>query len=93
VDSCRPEFIKTSTGYLHVAESKHPPVTGASLDAVQAILSADGFDTGIKVSGGIKTMDDAAGYMRLVHSRLGPLHSGNFRIGASQLALCLMQQL
>ncbi len=75
------DFLKTSTGKAPV---------GATLDAalwlLAVIAEADG-RVGLKVSGGVRTADDAGTYARLAELVLGedwvtPTH---FRIGASSL--------
>ena len=75
------DFLKTSTGKVGVNATV--PAAGAMLDAIQA----SGSQCGLKVSGGIRTLDDAAPFLALVDSRMGrdwatPRH---FRIGASAL--------
>jgi deoxyribose-phosphate aldolase len=75
------DFLKTSTG-------KGPP--GATPEAVavmaDAIIAA-GSSAGIKVSGGVRTLDEVATYAAIVRDRLGPeaLTPTRFRIGASAL--------
>jgi deoxyribose-phosphate aldolase len=78
------DFIKTSTG-------KTP--TGATLEAAQAMLRqiaghpAARHTAGFKASGGVRTVADAATYLRLVAEALGPeaCRPERFRIGASGL--------
>lgn len=79
------DFIKTSTG-------KTAP--GASLEAVESILQAvvqyrraSGRAVGVKVSGGVRTLADAAAYLALADRYLDPdtANPSNFRIGASAL--------
>lgn len=75
------EFLKTSTGKVAV---------GATPEAVtillEAIASAGG-RAGLKVSGGIRTTADAAGYLALADKIMGPgwATPTRFRIGASSL--------
>ena len=80
------DFIKTSTGKVSV---------GATLDSVAAILLAidavkkDCAQTvGLKVSGGIKTVQEATKYYRLAALLMGEawMVSRHFRVGASVLA-------
>lgn len=73
-------FIKTSTG-----KAKH----GASLAAADAILNViANTNIGLKVSGGIKTTEQAMQYKKLAEEYLtSPLTKDNFRIGASTLSL------
>lgn len=74
-------FIKTSTGKTN---------GGASLAAAKTICQRIAFHNstmGIKVSGGIKTANQALQYYQLIKAELGDnwLHPSRFRIGASQL--------
>ena len=74
------DFLKTSTGKI---------TTGASIPAAFSILAAivdHDAPCGIKVSGGIKTIEQAFNYMRLAQSMLDrKLDSSWFRLGASSL--------
>lgn len=80
------DMIKTSTG--KIAE-------GASLQAVEvfcdAIKSADKA-VGIKVSGGVRTYEDAMSYINLIEEKLGSdfIAPQTFRIGASSLLDALL---
>lgn len=74
------DFIKTSTGKI---------AQGATLSAVFTILCAikdSGNTTGIKVSGGVKTVRQALSYAQLAELMLNkPIDKNWFRIGASSL--------
>ena len=78
------DFLKTSTG-------KTP--TGATPEAARVMLAAIAADraaatrVGLKVSGGVRSVADAAVYAGLVEQALGPQALGpqRFRIGASAL--------
>ena len=78
------DFLKTSTGKTPV---------GATTQAARIMLKAIASDpsaanrVGFKVSGGIRTVQDAAAYIALCHEYLGPtaLNPQRFRIGASSL--------
>lgn len=74
------EFLKTSTGKI---------ARGATLPAVFSMLSAivdSNIRCGIKVSGGIKTKEQALNYMQLTQHMTGqPLDKHCFRLGASSL--------
>lgn len=79
------DFIKTSTGKIDV---------GATIEAVEIICNniLNHYNStkemiGIKVSGGIRTYDDAMQYINLVSDNLGNewLAPQYFRIGASSL--------
>jgi deoxyribose-phosphate aldolase len=77
-------FLKTSTG-------KTEP--GATLAAAEALLdtiveaAGRGRSVGLKVSGGVRTLEQARSYLELYESRQGEgsAQPSNFRIGASSL--------
>jgi deoxyribose-phosphate aldolase len=80
------DFIKTSTGKTDV---------GATADAVIAMLSAiriSGRPVGLKVSGGVRTLNDARTYIELADAAMGEgwAKPETFRIGASGLLSALM---
>ncbi len=75
------DFCKTSTGKIDV---------GATPDAAAAILSviADADRTvGIKLSGGVRTLDDAQTYLDLIDEVMGAdwVSPATVRFGASSL--------
>ncbi|MBK1613395.1 deoxyribose-phosphate aldolase [Rubrivivax gelatinosus] len=74
------DFLKTSTG-----RTPH----GASVDAVRLLLTAisgGGYrQVGIKVSGGVRSAEDAQGYVYLARAAIGQPTPARFRIGASSL--------
>jgi deoxyribose-phosphate aldolase len=76
------DFLKTSTGKI---------LEGASLEAAAVILeslkAAERPDLGLKISGGIKTLEQAAEYLELAQAIQGKAWPSpkTFRIGASQL--------
>jgi deoxyribose-phosphate aldolase len=75
------DFLKTSTGKIEV---------GATLEAAAlllAVIQEAGGRVGFKAAGGIRTADQAAGYLRLADAILGPgwATPGTFRFGASSL--------
>ncbi|MDF1795681.1 MAG: deoxyribose-phosphate aldolase [Coxiellaceae bacterium] len=83
------DFVKTSTGKVPV---------GATLSAVESmlkVLQASGATTGIKLSGGIRTVVSAYEYVQLIERYLGVdvLQSARFRIGASQLLQDITRQI
>jgi len=83
------DFIKTSTGKV---------TGGASLDAVRAMLEAikaSGGPVGLKPSGGIRTLADAAGYLALADQCMGTgwATPATFRFGASGLHAALAAEL
>lgn len=79
------QFLKTSTGKVE------PGATPAAVDALLEVIVArrhqDGATIGLKVSGGVRTVDDAAVYLDLADDRLAPDEAtpANFRFGASGL--------
>lgn len=84
------DFVKTSTGKVPV---------GATPEAVEEICHVikEHFDytgdrIGIKISGGIRSKSEGVMYYSLVHNLLGSeqMHPDFFRIGASSLALDLI---
>ncbi len=74
------DFLKTSTGKIAI---------GATLPAVFSMLSAvldSNIRCGIKVSGGVKTKEQAIKYMQLTQHMTGqPLNKHCFRLGTSGL--------
>jgi deoxyribose-phosphate aldolase len=91
--SDRITFLKTSTGKL--ASGK-----GASLTAVKAFcqaIKAKGmpYTVGIKVSGGVRTLEDANAYIELVKEEMGEdyVAPNRFRFGASGLWNALVKEL
>ena len=83
------DFLKTSTGFSG---------RGASLEAVGIMLDEmllSGRIVGIKPSGGIKTADQALGYMILAESKAGSgmLVPERFRLGASALLDSILSEI
>lgn len=83
------DFIKTSTGKT---------ARSASLPAAKAMLRAiadSGMPCGLKVSGGVKTIEAANAYMSLADDIMGEawVSPKTFRIGASGLLDTLVQEL
>jgi len=81
------DFLKTSTGKVNI---------GATLNAVKNMCQSihkSGQEIGVKVSGGIKTYEDALKYISVVDEVLGTshIHKNTFRIGASSLAKELLK--
>jgi len=79
------DFIKTSTGKVAV---------NATLEAARVMLEAirdSGRDCGFKAAGGVKTAAEAAEYLALADSLLGPdwVSAEHFRFGASSLLASL----
>lgn len=76
---CGANFLKTSSGF-------HPN-GGATLEAAAVLAHAIKYNDlgGLKVSGGIKTVEDCAQYMSIATQILGKefIKPSKFRIGAS----------
>jgi deoxyribose-phosphate aldolase len=75
-------FLKTSTGKTQPAAT---PAAAAVLWDVIAEEAARAHAIGFKASGGIRSLDDAAIYLRGFEARFGEATAANFRIGASGL--------
>lgn len=75
------DFIKTSTG--KTAHSASLPAARTMLE----VIAAAGQPVGLKPSGGIRTLADAAGYLELADAIMGPgwATPETFRFGASGL--------
>ncbi len=83
------DFLKTSTGKTPVS---------ATPEAAATLLAAIGQaarPVGLKVSGGIRSLADAEGYMEMAARSMGPdwLTPAHFRIGASSLHAALVEAL
>ena len=78
------DFLKTSTGKTAVSATL--PAARTMLEAIASHPRAVSH-VGFKVSGGLRTVADAAGYIALCKTVLGPaaLQPSRFRIGASSL--------
>lgn len=85
------DFIKTSTGKTQV---------GATLMAVEAMLTAiqdyqpsSDRTVGLKISGGVRKLEQAQGYYQLIQDRMGEnwINPQHFRLGASGLLIELLQ--
>jgi deoxyribose-phosphate aldolase len=66
-ESAGADFVKTSTGFG--AKASGP--TGATPEAVQAMLDSVGGRLQVKASGGIRTWDDAVRYLDMGCTRIG----------------------
>ena len=79
------DFIKTSTGKIAI---------GATIPAAVAMLSAildSKIACGIKLSGGIRTIEQAQSYIQLAENRMSlKVDKRWFRLGASSLSMCLI---
>ena len=75
------DFLKTSTGKI-----KQGATPGAAFGMLSAIKTSNQ-RIGLKVSGGIRTTDDARQYISLAEQVMKrPVDKSWFRIGASSLA-------
>ncbi|WP_375454889.1 deoxyribose-phosphate aldolase [uncultured Methylobacterium sp.] len=79
------DFIKTSTGKTPVSAT--PGAVQTMLGVVRAVGRG-----GVKISGGLRTLADAAAYLALADRAMGPdwASPATFRIGASGLFAALM---
>jgi len=87
VAAAKPDFLKTSTG-------KVPE--GATIDKTITMMKTAlplHPHAGLKVSGGIRTVDSAYRFYQLAKSLLPHLDTDHFRIGASSLLKEIIQQL
>jgi len=87
------DFIKTSTGKFQPAATKEAVFIMA--ETAREFEQKTGKRTGIKVAGGISTVQQAIEYMNIVRHVLGVDRTGksSFRIGASRLTDNLVNQL
>ena len=78
---CGADFIKTSTGKVSVGAT--PAAARVMLESIRD----HGGRAGLKVSGGVRTLGDAAAYLQLADTTMGPgwATPAHFRIGASGL--------
>uniref|UniRef100_A0AC34R6E7 Deoxyribose-phosphate aldolase n=1 Tax=Panagrolaimus sp. JU765 TaxID=591449 RepID=A0AC34R6E7_9BILA len=79
------DFIKTSTGKEAVNATLE--VAFVMLQAIKKYYDLTGKKIGFKPAGGIKTIDEALGFVAIVKNILGDewLNPNLFRIGASSL--------
>ena len=73
---CGADFLKTSTGRTPV---------GATVDAARLLLASLDRGVGLKISGGIRTAEQAQTYIDLARASIGRPTPARFRIGASSL--------
>ncbi len=87
------DFVKTSTG--KTSPSATPEAVAEIASRVAAHHDATGRQVGIKVSGGVRSSDDARAYLDLVRAHLGEdwMHPDRFRFGASKLLGALVADL
>lgn len=82
------DFLKTSTG--KIATGATPAAVSNMLAAIQAAAAQD--RVGIKISGGVRSFDDACTYLDLIQQHMGAawLTPAHVRIGASSLLDALL---
>ena len=87
------DFIKTSTGKDTVNATL--PAGLVMARQIRGYAAATGHRVGLKPAGGLRTADDALGWLALVRRELGEvwLGPGLFRIGASALLTELEREL
>lgn len=79
------DFIKTSTGKIAIGATL--PAVEAMLNSIKRYYKISGKLAGLKVSGGVRTLDDVMAYINLAEHYLGAayIQPTTFRIGASAL--------
>jgi len=79
------DFLKTSTGKIPVGCT--PESAAALMEVAARHGTSSGRVVGVKVSGGVRTVNDAAAYLALADYHFAPeaASPANFRIGASAL--------
>ncbi len=87
------DFIKTSTGMEAVNATI--PAGWIMMQAIKAYAAETGVKVGIKPAGGIRTTDEALGWLALLQQELGDewCNPRLFRIGASSLLQDLVKHL
>jgi deoxyribose-phosphate aldolase len=83
------DFVKTSTGKTPVS------ATPEAVAAMLRVIAASDRPVGLKPSGGIRSVDDAAVYLALADEAMGPSWAtpSTFRFGASGLLDALLAEL
>lgn len=87
------DFIKTSTGKIY--DGANPYAAYVMCQAIKEYHELTGRKVGFKVSGGVRTSDEAVAYYTIVKEVLGQewLNNKLFRIGASSLANNLVRDI
>lgn len=87
------DFIKTSTGKGYPGAT--PEAAFVMCHAILSYYTKTGIKAGIKLSGGISTVEDAVNYYTIVQEILGDewCNSSLFRLGASRLADALSDKI
>jgi deoxyribose-phosphate aldolase len=86
------DFLKTSTGKIPVGAT--PDAVKAMCEVVKEEYLISARKIGIKVSGGVRSKEDALTYYGIIYESLGEgfCHPDFFRIGASSLADSLINE-
>ncbi|MFN8076639.1 MAG: deoxyribose-phosphate aldolase [Kineosporiaceae bacterium] len=82
------DVVKTSTG--KAAPAATPESAAAVALTVRTWSDATGARAGVKVAGGVRTAQDALGYLALLRAAGLPVTPDRFRIGASSLLAALV---
>ena len=87
------DFLKTSTGMDPVNATLSAGI--ALAEAIRAYHRRSGVRVGLKPAGGLRTVSDAFGWMRLARGELGAewMNPSGFRLGASSLLGALRARL
>jgi deoxyribose-phosphate aldolase len=87
------DFIKTSTGKINVSAT--PEAVYVMCQAIKEYHDKTCRKIGIKVAGGVRSVDDALTYYTIIKETLGKewLYTEFFRIGASSLANNILSDL
>ena len=87
------DFIKTSTGKINVSAT--PEAVYVMCQAIKEYHDKTGRKIGIKVAGGVRSVDDAVTYYTIIKETLGNewLYTEFFRFGASSLANNILSDL
>jgi deoxyribose-phosphate aldolase len=87
------DFLKTSTGKIYPGASQEAVYT--MCHAIKTYYKKTKIKTGIKVSGGVSSVEDAVKYYTIVKETLGEewLSPTLFRIGTSRLAEILLKKI
>jgi deoxyribose-phosphate aldolase len=85
------DYVKTSTGKIPVSATPEAVVVMSA--AVNRFCRQTAQSVGIKVSGGLRTVDDARLYAAIAAAEVGPdrVGPGAFRLGASRLLDTLVE--
>lgn len=84
------DMLKTSTGKRHPGAS--PEAVAVLLESVVEYAVRRGRQPGVKVSGGVRTTEDALAYLAQAEAVLpSPLTPATFRIGASALVAAVVE--